>query len=124
MAYRACRWGVERWAGRTFANDQEVVGWWSHAKGEDQREWLEENLNRTIAEADKGSAKAQHIIRRVLPDLPHAEDDEPFDPPWQHGREASYRENHPAPYRAQWLRENRARLQYDDRQSCFIPRGK
>jgi hypothetical protein len=121
--YRACRWGIERWAGRTFASDQEIVAW-SRAKGHGQREWLEENLDRNSAEADAGSAKAQYIIRCVLPDLPHAEDDKPFDPPWQYHVPPPYREKQPGPYRERWLRENRSRLEYDERQSLFTIRRK
>ncbi len=124
LTYRVCRWGIERWAGRTFRNDQEVVDWWANAKGQGQREWLEENLDRTSTEADAGSAKAQYIIRLVLPDLPHADDDDPFDPPWQRRAGMSYREKRLGPYRMQWLRENRARLEYDERQSFFTRRGK
>jgi hypothetical protein len=64
-AYRACRWGIERWAGRTFTNDEDIAQWWQRAQGKPQREWVEQSLTRTAAEADAGSAKAQYIIRRV-----------------------------------------------------------
>ena len=97
IAYRECRWGIERWAGRTFASDQEIVAWWPKAKEQEQREWLEENLARTSAEADTCNAKAQYIIRCVLPDLPHAEHDEPFAPPWRGSTKMSYQEKPPGP---------------------------
>jgi hypothetical protein len=123
LAYRDCRWGIERWAGRTFAGDQEIHDWWAKAKSQGQRNWLEENLQRTSLEADAGNAKAQYIIRCVLPDLPNAADDEPFDPPWQRrvARE-SFREKRPIAHRTQWLRENRLRLEYDEQHSFFLRR--
>jgi hypothetical protein len=124
LPYRGYRWGVERWAGRTFATDQEIADWWIEAKSQSQRQWLEENLDRTSAEADAGSAKAQYIIRHLLPDLPHADDDKPFDPPWLQRGEKPYRENQPKPYRVRWLKDNRTRLEYDARQSVFTRRGK
>ena len=122
-AYQTCRWGIERWAGRTFGGDQEIAGWWEKAKGNSQRQWLEENLERTSGEADGGSAKAQYIIRCVLPDLPHAEDDRLFELPWLGREELAYREKSPGAYRQRWLRENRATLKYDERKSCFVQRG-
>ncbi len=123
-AYRGCRWGIERWAGRTFATDQDIADWWAKAKAQSQRQWLEENLERTCREADAGDAKAQYIIRHVLPDLPHADDDKPFDPPWRLSEGKPYREKQPGPYRVQWLKDNRARLEYDERQSVLTRRGK
>ncbi|GEM_PF-6619726 len=120
-AYQACRWGIERWAGRVFGSDEEIAAWWEKAKDKGQQQWLEEDLERTSAEADRGSAKAQYIIRAVVPDLPDAEGDRRFFPPWNSGwEEGPYRENGPGPFREKWVKENRARLVYDSGRSCFV----
>jgi hypothetical protein len=120
LAYRACRWGIERWAGRPFTNDQDIAEWWQRANGKTQREWLEQNLKRTAAEADAGNAKAQYIIRQVVPDLPHADADKPFNPPWKWRDGGPYREKAPMSFRERWLEGRRAELTYDETRSCFL----
>jgi hypothetical protein len=122
LTYNACRWGIERWAGRSFTRDEDIAAWWRQAGGKTQGQWLEENLDRTAAEADGGDAKAQHLIRGMVPDLPHADDDLPFDPPWRWRNNVPYREGTPGPYRGAWLKENRATLDYDEKRSCFVLR--
>ena len=105
-AYRACRMGIERGAGRTFANDEEISQWWKEAKGQSQRQWLEANLQRTAIEADQGNAKAQFILRQIAPNLPNAEEDVLVDFNYS-GKTYSYRERPLAPYRAAWIAEHR-----------------
>src|SRR5690606_18882928 len=119
LAYRACRWGIERWAGRTFARDDEIAAWWEQAQGDTQREWLAQNLQRTAAEADAGSAKAQSILRQVVPDLPHPEADKHFDPPWRHREGIPYHESTPEGFRVPWLEKHRPSLTYNEKRSCF-----
>lgn len=119
LAYEICRWGVARWAGRVFANDDAIQQWWSESKGQSQRQWLEENLEKTAVDADGGNAEAQSIIRLMLPDLPHDSEDLQFNRP---GRWTSYYYwEHPvSPFRVAWLKEHRGQLVYDEQRGGFI----
>ena len=119
LAYRGCRWAIERWAGRGFKTDAEIERWWNAAKSRTQRDWLTDALAATAAAADAGDAKAQYLIRCILPDLPHAEDDEHIDPPWSSREVVRFKEQRRGPYRVRWLNEHRAKLGYDEQQSCY-----
>jgi hypothetical protein len=119
-AYRGCIWAIERWTGRTFAGDAEIAAWWQANKDKSQRQWLEKNLERTAAEADGGNARAQLLLRQAIPALPHAEEDDPIDRPWQIRERGSYRENRLPPFRAAWLKEQRGKIQYDEKLALFV----
>jgi hypothetical protein len=121
--YRACRWGIERWAGRAFPTDDAIEAWWQTAKARSQQQWLEESLEITAARADMGDAKAQRLLRLMIPDLPHPDADQHFLPPVTYSLGGlKYSEFRPPPHRVDWLRAHRAQLVYDEKWSCFRPR--
>lgn len=110
--YSACRFWIERLAGRTFDDDNALNLWWDKARHLEPQQWLTENLPHTLEQADAGNAKAQAIARILLPDLPHKERDKTFDVPrrWNSSR---FYEQPIAPFRVDWFKANEARLQFD-----------
>ncbi|HEX8342948.1 MAG TPA: hypothetical protein VF624_18745 [Tepidisphaeraceae bacterium] len=120
LAYKGCRWAIERCAARTFATDEQIGAWWTHARSSTQRQWIEQSLDHTAAEADAGNAKAQFILRQVLPDLPYADADRPFDPPWSKRMTITYLERERPAFRAAWVEQNRSKFRYDEKRSCFV----
>jgi hypothetical protein len=120
LAYRACRFAIERWAGRIFDTDQQIAAWWNNARGRTQREWLLENIKSTCADGDAGNAEAQYIARAVLPDLPAGASDLPFMPFAEFAGFPAFDERSPSSSRSQWLAANEARLVYDEVRSCFV----
>jgi hypothetical protein len=64
------RLAITRWAGRTFATDEEIAKWWEANKDKTQEEWLREGFAVAAAQADGGSREAIQILYYILPDLP------------------------------------------------------
>jgi hypothetical protein len=111
--YLACRWAIDRNIARVFASDDELLAWWATAQKQSPRQWVEQNLAITAADADAGHPRAQWILRQLLPDLPHADRDTPLaaapnaviwpGPP-------PFFERPPPPFRVAWLAAHRDRL--------------
>jgi hypothetical protein len=120
LTYRACRWGIERWAGRLFESDAAIAEWWDASATKTQRQWLEESLEQTSALADTGDPKAQFLIRALLPDLPDPEADIAYHPFWSFSNLMLYIELANPAFRASWLKAHRDKLVYDDHMSHFV----
>ena len=118
MAYQECRWGIERWAGRPFADDKEIAVWWQANKGRSQEQWLADGLEPTAAQADSGNAKAQHLIHLLLPDLPRADGEWLWSPPPSYVI-GDFRVKPIPPFRVAWLRQHRHELIYDAQAGGF-----
>lgn len=113
------RYGIERWAGRTFAGDADIMQWWSKAKDGTQRQWLEEGLPILAAQADAGSGRSQFFLRLILSsELPNEPDHSTWNPPNSFSDPPPRPESGP-PFRVKWLTENRARLNYVPREGRF-----
>jgi hypothetical protein len=114
------RWGIERWAGRTFATDAELDAWWSLEKGKTQQQWLETGLPVTAAKADSGDRQSQYLLRLMLGDaLPHA----PNHSVWLNPGSSSDpppRAESIEPFRVKWLSENAHRFRCDAERGIFV----
>lgn len=92
------RRAVDRWAGRTFKTDDERFAWWKDNAKKPPRQWLEDNLITLTQQTDGQLPAAVEIAAEVLPDLPAK------------GR---------GEFREKWLKENRAKLEYDPVRGIF-----
>jgi hypothetical protein len=114
------RWGIERWAGRTFADDAELESWWSAEKDRTQQQWLEAGLPLTAAKADAGDRQSQYLMRLVLGTaLPNA----PQHLVWMqpgHSSDPPPRAEDVEPFRVKWLAEHNDRLQCDVDKGEFV----
>lgn len=92
------RQAVDRWAGRTFKTDDDRFAWWKENAKKPPRQWLEDNLITLTQQTDGQLPAAVEIAAEVLPDLP----------PKGRGE-----------FREKWLKENRAKLEYDPVRGIF-----
>ncbi len=119
QTYQACRYGIERWAGRRFDSDAAVAAWWAADHARSQEQWLSDGLEPTAARADGGDAEAVYLARQLLPDLPPAEGERRSWPPGSIGHDPQ--PTRPvATFRVAWLRQHRAALRYDEQRGAFL----
>lgn len=118
-AAQGCRWMIESHAGRIFDTDDEIRAWWKQNENRSPQQWLEDSLTMTAQRADAGHARAQALLRKLLPDLPNKQGDLDWLPPGYHRMGGPVRVPSTPPFREQWLRENRGRLVYDESRMCF-----
>lgn len=116
---RAARVAIERWAGRVFDTEPELLKWIEVDKDRSQQEWLESGLPILAAQADAGHARAQYLMRVILGDvMPHR-------PAAEARMSLEYVVFMPLkpetvlPFRVKWLAENRARLRYEPEYARF-----
>jgi hypothetical protein len=111
------RWGIERWAGQTFAADADLDAWWSAKKGGTQQQWLEAGLTVTAARGDAGDRQSQYLLRLLLGDALPNPPDHPvwMEPGW--GSDPPPRAEQGEPFRVKWLADHAGRL------SCEVERG-
>ena len=118
IAYAQCRWGIERWAdGLSMTTARSQRGGMPN-KGKSQERWLIEGVGLAASKADGGDAKAQYLIRQLLPDLPAAQGEDMWCPPAT-GIEGDYRVKYIPPFRVKWLEEHRRALVYETQLGGF-----
>jgi len=114
------RWGIERWAGRTFATDAELDAWWSAEKDKTQQQWLESGLPLTAAKADAGDRQSQYLLRLVLGKaLPNKPDHNVWLLPGS-SSEPPPRAEKGEPFRVRWLADHAGRLSCDVERGVFV----
>jgi hypothetical protein len=111
------QWAIDRWAGRTFGDDAERIAWWKENKDRPPEAWLTDNLETLVEQADAGFGRAAGVAASVLPDLPKALSN--LDEDAVQELDAAAIEKLKGPFRAEWLRENRAKLKYDPQAGVF-----
>ena len=119
---RCVQGAIDRWAGRTFADDGERITWWKANRDRAREAWLTENLEALVEQADAGVSRAAWLAGEILPDLPKPLSDHDHDA--VPDPNTARIENRSGPFRAEWLRENRAKLKYDPQAGVFrLPAG-
>lgn len=92
------RRAFDRWSGRTFKNDDERYTWWKANAPHTPRQWLEDSLITLAQQTDGNLPAAMEIAKEVLPQMV-----------------SSAR----AEFREKWLKQNRAKLEYDANRGTF-----
>ena len=92
---------IDRWAGRTFASDDERRAWWQANRGRTDEQRLRDSLPTLATQADSRNAFANRIVEVVLPDAP---------PYYVKDSEGRFQ---PGRSRVQWLEQHAASLRYD-----------
>ena len=112
-ALRHARLGVDRWVGRVFSDDSERLAWWQAHKQESEEKWLRDSLPIVAAQCDVGKELADAILKTIVPDCP-------IKPAYLSSglREKPAKPEAGASWQ-QWLRENQARLRYDNNTGSF-----
>jgi hypothetical protein len=114
------RWGIERWAGRTFAGDAEMDAWWAAEKEKTQQQWLEAGLPITAARADAGDRQSQYLLRLMLGNaLPNPPDHLVWMEPGFSADPPPHAERGEA-FRVKWVKENGAQLKCDGERGVFV----
>jgi hypothetical protein len=109
---RECSRGIDRWAGRLFADNKERLAWWQANKDKAAEQWLRDSLPISAARADGGDRSAQYLVRQIVPDLPYGKDE--FEA-------LSFRPSLPpppadlieGPFRVRWLKDHQSTLRYN-----------
>jgi hypothetical protein len=110
---REIQLACDRWAGRRFDTDAERLTWWQENRRRSRSDWLAENLEIVVKQADSGEPWARWVANEVLPDLPkppsdpHRIGDRTMDPSLE------------PDFRTKWLVANRPRLKYDPISETF-----
>jgi hypothetical protein len=106
------RSGIDRNAGRVFTTDDERKAWWTANRTKSAEQWVSDNLETLMGQAESGVPGALRIAYAIVPDLPKASI--PLHP-MEHSRPMGLR---------RWLDENRSRLRYDRLRGVFgLPRN-
>lgn len=114
------RWGIERWAGRTFPTDKDLDDWWSSEKGKSQQQWLETGLPITAARADAGDQQSQYLLRLMLGTaLPGSPTHFVWMQPGWH-TDPPPRPEEGEPFRAKWVADRASALRCDVEKGAFV----
>ena len=121
LAYRACHFGFDREAGRTFVDTPARRKWWGENKDKTEEQWLRENLKFTALDADNGNTVARVLLQWIVPDMPC----DPHAPIWMPVNQVITVSDGAAAtplkpiLRAAWLKANAKRLRFDPDQDCL-----
>ncbi len=95
---REVQLAIDRWAGRRFDSDEDRVKWWKANRQRKREDWLADNLDIAVKQADASEPWAIWVARELFPDIAN---------------------DRPKPNFTKWLAENRARLKYDVESESF-----
>jgi hypothetical protein len=114
---RACYFGIEQCAGRTFADASEAAAWWAANRDKTPEQWLRESLRTTADRADAGDEESRYLFAGLAPDSAELTGYPNWAPPTVGiGPRPTAP---PAPIRRPWLAAYDTRLRYDPDTGTF-----
>src|SRR6185312_4344058 len=74
QAQRACRYGIDRWAGRCFDTDEQRLTWWKANRNKTPEQWLRDSLPIAVARAvPESKGFDNYLFHELLPDAPYTD---------------------------------------------------
>lgn len=112
---RCARLGIDRFAGRCFADDSQRLAWWRSNERRNEEQWLRDSLPILAAQCDEGTVWAPCILSGVLPECPCVRRVLPV--PTHELRKTTDSEH--KPLSTDWLKQHAGRLVFDAAAATF-----